>query len=1040
MGRPRGKLEQVERTALSVRLFGGLELRRASGEPIPIGSARIASLLAYLLLNRSSHSRQRLASLLWPESTESQSRTNLRHLLHELKRSVPDIERFVEIGAQTLQMRADALATVDVDRFEDELEKVEAATDLEPVRQAVDLYRGDLLDGIDADWSSGKREELRVRCIGALEQLASRLGSSGAYTEAVRHAERLLELDPLREKTYRLLMQLHEANGARARALRVYHTCTATLARELGVSPSKATRQAYESLLAEQTGDTDPATDGTDSETVPLVGRDRELQLFQNAWLLTERGRSQLVIVSGEAGIGKTRMVEEFRDWCARRGANTAEARAYAAEGALAYSPIVAWLRADAFRTRLAQADAWRPTLGKLLPEVVESSKARVRMDAVSKAEERQKLFDAVAAIVLGSDSPTLLVADDVQWFDPDSLQCLHYLIRSDRATRLMVVATLRKEDVGPSHALGEVIAGARALDRCVEIELGGLTPEDTATLAKRIGHAALPSTDAHQLYRETDGNPLFIVEALRAGWRSTGERWTSPRVQSVIESRLARLSPPARELLATAAAIGREFTTDVLARASDISGQPFVNALDELWRRRLIRERGTRAYDFSHDKIREVADLGSSPARRSHDHLRIARALEEIHVLDSRAVSGIIAAHYERAGAIGSAITWYEHAAAAALELGASTDARRILERALAALAGQPPGADRDMRELSILTTLVPLLGSVEGYGSADVDDTLRRAQSLAEARALEFSPPLLRSMAMSSLTKGRFVEAGHAGEQLRARADHAQDPVLRVEAEYILGISAFWRGDLRAARAHFEGAVAHYSPKHRATHLVHYGQDPKVICSSRLANTLWLLGEFDGAWNTTNDALRMADEIGHLHSRATALTFATLMAIEAHDDARVRGYAASLSAMSHQRESIQSRIASHAIAGYVDVLDGRFDDGISRIRGAIEDLRGAEHAPGIHVALARILLEALERANQPAAGLEAADRALASSGNVRIFEAEFRRLRAGFLAALGGPAEEIATELAQASDVARQQGAVAFELRIREARALLK
>jgi DNA-binding SARP family transcriptional activator len=1022
------------RVTLSVRLIGELEVRRDDGRPMPVGSARVALLLGYLLVNRSPQPRKRLAFLLWPDSTESQARTNLRHLLHELKRLVADIDRFIELEANALHWKPETLGSVDLDEFEDALKRVDVSAgtvDLGALRQAVDLYKGDLLEGLEAEWIEPDRHRLRLRFGEALEQLAIGLSQTGGYAEAVRYAERLLQLDPVREETYRLLMRLHEAQGARARALRVYHRCVATLARELAIEPSDETRCAYEALIVEHAAGSagEGATAGTASPR--LVGRDRELAILQKAWLASERGATQLVIVSGEAGIGKSRLVEELRSWCAHRGANTADARAYAAEGALAYSPIVGWLRAEAFRSRLARSDVRRRDLERLLPELHDSASPRSR-EMGSESEERQRLFDAIAALVLGTGSPTLLVADDLQWFDRDSLQCIHYLIRAEPSACALIVATVRREDAGPARDLANLSAGAKALDRCVEIELGRLTQEETAALATSLNRADLQPGEMQELYRETEGNPLFIVEALRGGWRATGDRWTTPKVQGVIESRLARLSPSSRELLTTAAAIGREFTSDVLARASDISGQVFVSALDELWRRRLIRERGTQAYDFSHDKIREVAYIETSPIRRRHDHLRIARALEEIHALDPRAVSGIIAIHYERAGAIDSAITWYERAASAALELGANGEALRILERALNAVGAQPEGAYRDARELTILATLVTLLGSFEGYGSARLAATLRRAVSLADMRRLELPPPVLRSLALTSLTQGNFAAACAAGEQLQSRAARDRNEVLRVEGDYVLGIAAFWEGNLASARRHFEEAVAHYSAEHRVTHLVHYGQDPKVICLSRNANALWLLGEFAAAWQAAYQALVLADEIGHLQSRGTALTFATLLAIEARDDHRVRSFAEAISDAKLQPESIQIRIGAEAISGYVDVLDGQFTAGIARIRRAIDHLGGAIHAPGIDVVLARILLEGCALAKDTHAGLEAADRTLASAGSVRVFEAEVRRLRADFLVSLDASPDEVMAELARAEEIAHHQGARAFELRV--------
>ncbi len=156
-----------------------------------------------------------------------------------------------------------------------------------------------------------------------------------------------------------------------------------------------------------------------------------------------------------------------------------------------------------------------------------------------------------------------------------------------------------------------------------------------------------------------------------------------SPKVQAAIESRLAQLSEPARDLAGIAATIGREFTSDVLAYASEADEETLVRSLDELWRRRIVREQGAEAYDFSHDKIREVAYLALSPARRRHLHLRVAHALERLHAHDPGPVSGQLAMHYERAGATGQATTWYVCAAEVAQRLYANVETIRLLDRA---------------------------------------------------------------------------------------------------------------------------------------------------------------------------------------------------------------------------------------------------------------------------------------------------------------------------------------------------------------------
>jgi DNA-binding SARP family transcriptional activator len=237
---------------LRIRLLGGFELRHKGERVPPLGSARAESLLAYLVLHRAApQPRQHLAFLLWPDSTEAQARTNLRHLLHTLRHALPDADRFLDVTPRTLQWRSDAACQFDVTDFLETLSRAgeNGSADVAVLRDAIELYAGDLLEGCYDEWLLGEREQLRERYLDALERLARLLADCGHHAEAVPYAERLVRHDPLREDAYRLLMRLHDAGGDRARALRVYHVCAATLERELGVEPSAVTRAAYEALV-----------------------------------------------------------------------------------------------------------------------------------------------------------------------------------------------------------------------------------------------------------------------------------------------------------------------------------------------------------------------------------------------------------------------------------------------------------------------------------------------------------------------------------------------------------------------------------------------------------------------------------------------------------------------------------------------------------------------------------------------------------------------------------------------------------------------
>jgi tetratricopeptide (TPR) repeat protein len=475
------------------------------------------------------------------------------------------------------------------------------------------------------------------------------------------------------------------------------------------------------------------------------------------------------------------------------------------------------------------------------------------------------------------------------------------------------------------------------------------------------------------RLFAETEGNPLFVVEALRAGWSGHDQPAPiTPKVQAVIESRLAQLSAPARDLAGVAATIGREFSTDVLAQASEAGEATLVGGLDELWRRRLVRDQGPDAYDFSHDRIREVAYLGLSPARRRRTHLLVARALERLHAGDPAPVAAQVAAHHERAGQAAEAVGWYEQAAAAAQRLPAYAEAVRLLERALRLLEALPPTRARQERELEVLTRLQGPLGVVDGYGSPRLAEVQRRGLELADRLGVEPAGPLLRSTATASLARGDFEAARRVGERLRAGGDDLR----AVQGDYVLGIVAFWRGEFETVRRHFEAAVGRYRPGRRSARLARYGVTTEVLSTSRLGNTLGFLGHLDAATQARDAALARASETGNPHSREAALLFGAMLALELRDPASVRAFTAELAAWPGDLAR-PTGVVVDALAGYVEVLDGRAAAGVARIRQALEDPAEGDHAPGMHAMVARVLLEACAASGAARTGLVAADRA---------------------------------------------------------------
>jgi len=324
-----------------------------------------------------------------------------------------------------------------------------------------------------------------------------------------------------------------------------------------------------------------------------------------------------------------------------------------------------------------------------------------------------------------------------------------------------------------------------------------------------------------------------------------------------------------------------------------------------------------------------------------------------------------------------------------------------------------------------------------VDGFASDRLDEVQDRALVVAAVLGVELEPSVLRSLVMSSLCRDDFDEAHAAAERLRAAARRGNDEGLDIESEYLLGIIAFWGGAFATAREHFEHVVSRFSPEQRAGHLLRFGHDPAVVCLSRLGNTLWFLGEDEAAGWARDDAVAMAVEVGHPLSRDTAFIFAALLSVDLDDRDRFREFAAATASGSGDRARL-IEINTTAFAGYVDVIDGHAADGVRRIRSAIDICGPRNHAPGFRATLMRLLLGAHAIIGEPEAGLKVADDVLRLDGT-RIWEAETRRLRAEFLAGLGGDRADVEAELTRAAEVAHRQGALGLARRIARSRARL-
>ncbi|HSI93941.1 MAG TPA: BTAD domain-containing putative transcriptional regulator, partial [Jiangellaceae bacterium] len=631
---------------LEVVLLGEFRVRSDGQLLTGMHTPRTQALIGYLAVHHGHpQARQRVAGLFWPESTEAQARTNLRRELHHVRSCLPDPDAVLAADQLSVWWRDDAPARTDVAEFEVAAHQAESAHrsgDIEAfVRSAaaaVAVYGGDLLPGLYDDWVLDERDRLRRLCVSLLDRLVATVDAADTDA-AVAYARRRVELEPLEEVGHRTLITLLARTGDRGAALQAYHRCVSVLERELDTEPSEATTELYAGLVGAGIDTRAEAVVAMPRHRSPFVGRDEELGVVRAAWAETASGGvsapARLVVIGGEAGIGKSRLAEELLADVRRSGGLVARARCFAGERSLPLAPVSEWLRSDACRPAIERLrPAWRAEVARLVPELGTERAVDGRAGAQpGDSWQRHRFFEGLVRAVFAVDRPMALLLDDLQWCDLDTLTWLELCFHLESDTPLMVVATMRAEEVRDNAEVVATLSRLRAAGTVVDVEMGPLAEGETVALARHVLGTGMDRPSAARLQALTGGFPLFVIEALRSQTqRGEPAALESPRVHAVLERRLSQLSSEASKLAGLAAAIGRDFSLDLLTAASDLGPDRVVDGLDELWQRRIVREHSAATYDFSHDLLRAVTYEALSPPLRRGFHRRIAQSLEAVN------------------------------------------------------------------------------------------------------------------------------------------------------------------------------------------------------------------------------------------------------------------------------------------------------------------------------------------------------------------------------------------------------------------------
>ena len=643
------------------------------------------SLLAYLASHRErAHPRSQLAGLLWGDRPEQKARASLSTSLWHIRRCLPD-EEFLIGDPHSVQFNPEVDVWLDTEEFIAR----SANGNTRELEAAVALYRGDFLEAFYDEWVVEERYRLAVRCCEALARLMHRQEAEGQYHAALETAGRLLERDPLREDAHCLAMRAYCRLGQRSGALEQYRRCREALLEELGVEPAAETRQYYQAILEGRVEIGRPTPAGAvRRETVvtaagagdpldvaavsPLVGREEELRKLHGHWRRALAGQGGLLLVRGEAGVGKTRLLREFAARPPSQAERVLWGRCYEFERLLPYQPIVEALQGCRAYLNATDVPDWaRREVGRLLPEAGEQ---HGRLSERGQPEpEEALLFEGVVAFLgsLAGERPCLLVVEDLHWASESTLQMLHYLVRHLPGKPVVLVGTYRPEAVGLAHALRGMARrlGREGLSQVLDLHrLGAEAVEELVVAMSGAGEAVLPL--ARRLHADTDGNPFFLMETIKAlfssgALRLEGGIWRgdygriskddiplASTVSQAIHARSARLAPQVQKALRLASVLGREFDFDLLNAVLGQGEEATLEALDDLLRHRLIEEGSGpagRDYAFSHHKIREVIYAGIPKRRRQHAHARVGAAMEALRGTETEGLAAELAHHYEQ-------------------------------------------------------------------------------------------------------------------------------------------------------------------------------------------------------------------------------------------------------------------------------------------------------------------------------------------------------------------------------------------------------
>jgi class 3 adenylate cyclase/DNA-binding winged helix-turn-helix (wHTH) protein/predicted ATPase len=815
--------------------------------------------------------------------------------------------------------------------------------------------------------------------------------------------------------------------------------------------------EAYQ-VLAETTARSRLEAAGRTGLT-PLVGREQEVGLLQERWAQVKDGMGQVVLLSGEAGIGKSRLVQVLQDYVATEAQawlTPCQCSPYYQHTTL--YPMIELLERVALRfdreespqQKLRKLEGFVVQYGLPMAETVPLLATLLSLPlmadyaplAVSPEQQKQQTLHALLTIFLriAAQQPVLFVMEDLHWVDPSTLELLSLLVDQGPTARILALWTFRPDFSPPWTGRAHL----------TQVTLARLPRRQAAELTGRVAHSkVLPAEVVEQIVAKTDGVPLFVEELTKMLLESdllqerdghydlTGPLPPLAIPTTLHDSLMARLDRlgVVKGLAQLGATLGHEFAYALLQAVAPWDEVTVRRGLQQLVEAELLYQRGLppqATYVFKHALIQDAAYQSLLKRTRQQYHQHIAQVLEAQFPELCDTQPELLAHHYTEAGAMAQAVPYWQQAGQRAIERSAHLEAIGHLTRGLEVLKTLPDTPDRTRQELDAQTALGLALRAIHGWSAPEAVQAYTRAWELCQQ--VGETPqrfPVLFGLWTSSIVRPEFQTASALGEQLLSLGQRASNPTLVLQAHWVMGFTLLFMGAFASARAHLDHVMTLYNPQQHRSHTLLYGQDPGVTSLYGTALALWYLGYPDQALRTGQQAVTLAQHLSHPFSVVFALEGVAEIYQFRREGQRTQERAEALMTIATAQRFAFWLVSAQVLRGWILAEQGHGAEGIAQIRqglAAWQAMGEALYQPRFRALLA----ELYGNMGQTEAGLAVLAEVLAEVHTTGLCycEAELYRLKGVLLQAVGESSEAEAC-FHQALAVARRQQARSWELR---------